>query len=632
MLLPAPFYCSIHNADMRKPFVITAMIAMLASCMGDGEKYFEKHAIIPEGATTEEIADIAARVIPTRNQLEWQQMELTAFLHYGINTYTNREWGDGKESPELFNPTAFDAEQIVKSIKAGGFKLIILTCKHHDGFCLWPSKYTEHSVKNSPYKGDVVKEISDACKKHGIKFGVYLSPWDRNAPCYGDSPKYNEYFINQLTELLSNYGEVSEVWFDGACGEGPNGKVQEYDWQAVTETIHRLQPEAVTAICGDDIRWVGNESGKGRESEWNVTPLAPKVYANAMELRKELAIDEVTRDLGSIELISKAKELFWYASETDVSIRPGWFYHESQNGYVRSLKNLVDIYFSSVGSNSSLLLNIPPTLEGKVHPIDSVRLKEFGDYIRNAFAENYVVGGDKNVRLEQGESITLDIKKGQKVNTVMVQENIAKGQRVESFKVELLIGGQWIEMGNGTTIGYKRLLRFPATDAEKVRLTIVSTRKTAEILRVGLFYCPELDGSNASAKEYISSSSWKIGEGNSKQLFDNDVKSVWKSTDMQPLVIDMKQPIAISGFAYVPAEVVGAEGVVTKYRIYTSTDAASWTQIGGDREFENIRNNPIAQNVRFDAPANARYLKFEPLETTDNSSIFSAAEFGVIVK
>ena len=304
------------------------MITMLASCMGGGEKYYEKHAIIPDSATAEEIADIAARVIPTRNQLEWQQMELTAFLHYGINTYTNREWGDGKESPELFNPTAFDADQIVKSIKAGGFKLIILTCKHHDGFCLWPSQYTEHSVKNSPYKGDIVKEISDACKKNGIKFGVYLSPWDRNAPCYGDSPKYNEYFINQLTELLTNYGEVSEVWFDGACGEGPNGKVQEYDWQAITETIHRLQPEAVTAICGDDIRWVGNESGKGRESEWNVTPLAPKVYANAMQLRKELGIDEVTRDLGSRELISKAKELFWYASETDVSIRPGWFYHE----------------------------------------------------------------------------------------------------------------------------------------------------------------------------------------------------------------------------------------------------------------------------------------------------------------
>jgi alpha-L-fucosidase len=608
------------------------MIAMLASCMGGGEKYYEKHAIIPDSATAEEIADIAARVIPTRNQLEWQQMELTAFLHYGINTYTNREWGDGKESPELFNPTAFDADQIVKSIKAGGFKLIILTCKHHDGFCLWPSQYTEHSVKNSPYKGDIVKEISDACKKNGIKFGVYLSPWDRNAPCYGDSPKYNEYFINQLTELLTNYGEVSEVWFDGACGEGPNGKVQEYDWQAITETIHRLQPEAVTAICGDDIRWVGNESGKGRESEWNVTPLAPKVYANAMQLRKELGIDEVTRDLGSRELISKAKELFWYASETDVSIRPGWFYHESQNNYVRSLKNLVDIYFSSVGSNSSLLLNIPPTLEGKVHPTDSIRLKEFGDYIRAAFAEDYAIGGDKNLKVEQGGSVTLDVKKGAKVNTIMVQEDIAKGQRVELFKAELLIGGQWIEIGRGTTIGYKRLLRFPATEAEKVRVTIESTRRTAEISRIGLYYCPELDGTASATKEYISSSSWSIADGTGKRLFDNDIRSIWKSADMQPIVVNMGQELAISGFTYVPAETVGAEGVVTKYRIYVSNDAAAWTQMGGEREFENIRNNPIAQNVRFETPVKARYIKFEPTETTDNNGTFTVAEFGAIIK
>lgn len=617
---------------MKKTFIVASMIAMLASCMGGGEKYYEKHAIIPDSATAEEIADIAARVIPTRNQLEWQQMELTAFLHYGINTYTNREWGDGKESPELFNPTAFDADQIVKSIKAGGFKLIILTCKHHDGFCLWPSQYTEHSVKNSPYKGDIVKEISDACKKNGIKFGVYLSPWDRNAPCYGDSPKYNEYFINQLTELLTNYGEVSEVWFDGACGEGPNGKVQEYDWQAITETIHRLQPEAVTAICGDDIRWVGNESGKGRESEWNVTPLAPKVYANAMQLRKELGIDEVTRDLGSRELISKAKELFWYASETDVSIRPGWFYHESQNNYVRSLKNLVDIYFSSVGSNSSLLLNIPPTLEGKVHPTDSIRLKEFGDYIRTAFAEDYAIGGDKNLRVEQGGSVTLDVKKGAKVNTIMVQEDIAKGQRVESFKAELLIGGQWIEIGRGTTIGYKRLLRFPATEAEKVRVTIESTRRTAEISRIGLYYCPELDGTASATKEYISSSSWSIADGTGKRLFDNDIRSIWKSSDMQPLVVNMGQELAISGFTYVPAETVGAEGVVTKYRIYVSNDATVWTQMGGEREFENIRNNPIAQNVRFETPVKARYIKFEPTETTDNNGKFTVAEFGAIIK
>ena len=209
IILPVTF-CCLQTMPMKKILMISAIAAALSSCAG-GEKYFEKHAVIPDSATVEQIMDIAARVVPTPNQLAWQQMELTAFLHYGMNTYTNREWGDGRENPEWFNPTAFDADQIVASIKAGGFKLIILTCKHHDGFCLWPSAFTEHSVKSSPYKGDVVKEISDACKRHGIKFGVYLSPWDRNAPCYGDSPKYNEYFINQLTELLTNYGEVSEV-------------------------------------------------------------------------------------------------------------------------------------------------------------------------------------------------------------------------------------------------------------------------------------------------------------------------------------------------------------------------------------------------------------------------------------
>ena len=615
-----------------KKLIIPTLLSIILSCSGSNEKYFEKHAIIPEGASSEEIIDIASRVTPTRNQLEWQQMELTAFLHYGINTYTNREWGDGKESPELFNPIAFDADQIVKSIKAGGFKLIILTCKHHDGFCLWPSEYTEHSVKNSPYKGDIVKEISDACARHGIKFGVYLSPWDRNAPSYGDSPKYNEYFINQLTELLTKYGKVSEVWFDGACGEGPNGKVQVYDWEAVTATIHKLQPDAVTAICGDDVRWVGNESGKGRESEWNVTPLAPKVYANAMELRKELAIDEVTRDLGSRELISKAKELFWYASETDVSIRPGWFYHESQNQYVRSLKNLVDIYFSSVGSNSSLLLNIPPTLEGKVHPTDSVRLKEFGEYISNAFAQDYAINGNKVVTLAPGAECCRDIQIGAKVNCVMLQEDISKGQRVESFTVELLINGQWRAVGKGTTIGYKRLLRFPATTADKVRVTINESRREANILRIGLFYCPELGDNSTIQKEHISSSAWEVVGGNGRKMFDNDVETLWTSSDMQPLTIDLGQELNICGFSYIPDNDVNSAGTITKYRIFISTDGKNWQQMDGDREFENIRNNPIAQNVRFGKNHTARYIKIEPLETTDNGSTFSIAEFGVIIK
>lgn len=601
------------------------------SCSVQSEKLYEKHVVIPQDATNEEIIDIAARVVPTCNQLQWQQMELTAFLHYGINTYTDREWGDGRENPALFNPTAFDANQIVESLKAGGFKLIILTCKHHDGFCLWPSKFTEHSVKNSPYEGDVVKEISEACRKHGVKFGVYLSPWDRNAPSYGDSPEYNKYFINQLTELLTNYGEVSEVWFDGACGEGPNGKVQVYDWEAITATIHRLQPEAVTAICGDDIRWVGNESGKGRESEWNVTPLAPKVYKNSDEIRAKLNIDDTSRDLGSRDLITKAEELFWYASETDVSIRPGWFYHENQNNRVRSLKNLVDIYFSSVGSNSSLLLNVPPTLEGKVHPIDSVRLKEFGEYLSNAFAKDFIKDGNKQKKIEAGESVTYKVNKGATINCIMLQENIANGQRVEKFKVELLIDGQWMTVGRGTTIGYKRLLRFSATTAEEVRITIEECRRTVEILRVGLFYCPELGANSNKAKEYFSSSAWVVLGNDGKKIFDNDVETLWKSKDMQPLIIDLTETIKIKGIAYVPVEEVNGEGVITKYRVYTSLDGQKWQQEGGDREFENIRNNPISQNVLFEKEKNVRFLKIEPIETTDNNGTYTVAEFGVIL-
>ena len=601
------------------------------SCTVQSEKLYEKHVVIPQGATSEEIIDIAARVTPTRNQLEWQQMELTAFLHYGINTYTDREWGDGKEEPSLFNPTAFDANQIVESLKAGGFKLIILTCKHHDGFCLWPSKYTEHSVKNSQYKGDVVKEISEACRKHGIKFGVYLSPWDRNAPSYGDSPEYNKYFINQLTELLTNYGEVSEVWFDGACGEGPNGKVQVYDWEAITETIHRLQPEAVTAICGDDIRWVGNESGKGRESEWNVTPLAPKVYKNSDEIRESLKIDDTSRDLGSRDLITKAGELFWYASETDVSIRPGWFYHKSQDNRVRSLKNLVDIYFSSVGSNSSLLLNIPPTTEGKVHPIDSLRLKEFGEYLSNAFSRNFVKGGNCIKKIAAGESVTYKIGEGEKVNCVMLQENIAKGQRVEKFKVELLINGQWMTVGRGTTIGYKRLLRFSETTAEEIRVTIEECRRTAEILQVGLFHCPELGANSGIAKEYFSSSAWQTPGNDSKMIFDNDDETLWRSKDMQPLIVDLTETKKIKGFSYIPCGEVNGAGTITKYRIYTSIDGNTWKQDGGDKEFDNIRNNPIAQNVRFEKEQEVRFLKFEPIETTDNNGTYTIAGLGVII-
>ena len=337
-----------------KSFLVTCLLGVFplwGQAQQDAEVYV-KHVQFPEHATLEQKVSMAARLVPSPQQLEWQQMELTAFLHFGINTFADREWGDGKEDPALFNPTDLDAEQWVRTLKEAGFKMVLLTAKHHDGFCLWPTKTTKHSVASSPWKdgkGDVVKELRDACTKYDMKFGVYLSPWDRNAECYGDSPRYNEFFIEQLTELLTNYGEVHEVWFDGANGEGPNGKKQVYDWDAFYKTIQRLQPKAVMASMGDDVRWVGNERGLGRETEWSTTVLTPGVYARSTENNQRLGIDNKSQDLGSREMLKNATELFWYPSEVDVSIRPGWFWHENENGKVKSLKHLADIYFQSVG-------------------------------------------------------------------------------------------------------------------------------------------------------------------------------------------------------------------------------------------------------------------------------------------
>ncbi|MDE5612409.1 MAG: alpha-L-fucosidase, partial [Odoribacter sp.] len=303
------------------------------------ETYYVKDVVFPEGATPEQKIEMATRVVPTEGQYNWQQLELTAFIHFGINTFTGREWGDGKEDPALFNPTELDCEQWVKALKDGGFKMVIITAKHHDGFCLWPTKTTKHSVASSPWKegkGDVVGDLRKACDKYGMKFGVYLSPWDRNAACYGDSPAYNRMFVAQLEELLTNYGQVDEVWFDGANGEGPNGKKQVYDWELFNAVIDRLQPNAVKAITGNDIRWVGNERGLGRETEWSVTPYWSSSYKESEEENKRLGLKGTAKDLGSREKVMAARRVFWYPSEVDVSIRPGWFYHEDQDAKVRS--------------------------------------------------------------------------------------------------------------------------------------------------------------------------------------------------------------------------------------------------------------------------------------------------------
>lgn len=619
----------------RTNILIPILAALLIGCTSQPrEQLYTKEVIFPEDATLDEKIDMAARLTPSKEQLAWQQMEFTAFLHFGINTFTDNEWGHGTDSPELFNPTELDCEQWVRVLKDAGFKMAILTAKHHDGFCLWQTATTEYCVKNSPWregKGDVVRELSDACKKHGIKFGVYLSPWDRNAPSYGDSPAYNRLFIAQLTELLTNYGRVDEVWFDGACAEGPNGKKQIYDWEAILSTIRELQPNAVTAIMGDDVRWVGNEGGLGRTTEWSATPYTPKSYGYSAEANSSLGLEEMSKDLGSRELIAKAERMHWYPSEVDVSIRPGWFYHEWQDEQVRSLANLVEIYFSSVGRNSVLLLNIPPDRRGLIHEIDAARIKELREYIDRTFAKNFATNTKSYKGVKESDSIILDIAPGATVNTLLIQEDISKGQRVEEFIIEAYINDEWHYIAQGTTIGYKRLIRFSDTIAEKIRVTIKRTRKDANISNIGLYYAELLSESQARLRiSDIPTDNWRCVEMEATEAIDGNRATTWHSEGLVPLVVDMGSEEDISGFCYAPTTDNELRGTIFKYRFYTSLDGKEWRLCPTSGEFSNIKHNPIPYFVHFGTSHRARYFKLEPICEIDNQVYTSIGEVGIL--
>jgi alpha-mannosidase len=473
--------------------------------------------LIAPGDPVEKIVRSAATIVPSPNQLAWQEMEFIAFVHFGMNTFTDREWGEGTESPSLFNPSDFDARQWARVLRDAGLKMIIVTAKHHDGFCLWPSQYTEHSVKNSPWrkgKGDVVGEVAEACRETGLKLGIYLSPWDRHEPTYGDSPAYNEHFRSQLRELLTNYGEVGEVWFDGACGEGPNGKRQEYDWPSYYRVVRECQPKAVIFGMGPDLRWVGTETGYGRETEWSVVPVQIKegVTSPSTSLDDLFVPGDMTaEDLGSRGKIAAARALAWYPAETDVSIRPGWFYHASQGQEVKAPEKLIDIYFSSVGRNGVLLLNIPPDKRGLIHENDIRSLMGMRHLLDKTFGVNIASGAKVKTSSERGghpvrsimdedkgtywttaegvDSAALEFALPEKriFDVAMLQEEIHVGQRVEEFSLEYWNGSDWIPFAQGTTIGHKRLLRFPEISTDKVRLTIAKSRTSPTLAAFGLF-------------------------------------------------------------------------------------------------------------------------------------------------
>jgi alpha-L-fucosidase len=462
------------------------------------------------------------KTVPTKVQVEHQKTEFYAFVHFTVNTFTDKDWGDGTESPAIFNPSNLDAEQWAKTFKAAGMKGMVLTCKHHDGFCLWPSRFTEHSIKNSPYKngkGDIVREASDACRKYGLKFGVYLSPWDRNSVYYGRGKEYDDYYVAQLTELLTQYGELFTVWFDGACGEGPNGKKQVYDWTRYYSTIRKLQPDAAITGCGPDVRWCGNEGGHTRYAEWSVVsermlyglyPNGEKLIKEASEAgMKEIKID--APDLGSRELMKDEKSYIWYASEYDVSIRPGWFWHENENEKLRSLDNLIKIYDNSVGGNATLILNAPPTPEGLIHENDVQRLTELGQYIEKSFRENMTDSAEvtaseadeihsiKNV-LKDGYDAFYMPEKGNKtpdiifkwnepvnIGKIVLKENILCSQRVETFSVDIMKNGRFEEYFKGSVIGYQRFISMNGIKTDLLRIRITDSREEPTLAFIGIY-------------------------------------------------------------------------------------------------------------------------------------------------
>jgi alpha-L-fucosidase len=465
---------------------------------------------------TEVLPPAPVGALPTEQQLKWHEMEFYAFVHFNMNTFTNKEWGYGNESPALFNPTNLDCHQWAKVCKDAGLKGIILTAKHHDGFCLWPSEYTKHSVKYSPWEngqGDVVKELSEACKEYGLKMGLYLSPWDRNHPDYG-KPEYITYYRNQLRELLSNYGDLFEVWFDGANGgTGWYGGADEerkidnrtyYDWENTMKIVRELQPGAcMFSDAGPDVRWVGNEQGWAGETNWctlNREDFAPGVVSDLKFLQNG-------QEDGS----------HWVPAEVDVSIRPGWFYHTSEDDKVKPLDKLVDIYYNSVGRNASLLLNFPVDTSGQINPFDVKRVQQLSEVIKADFAENLVLGSQATTTNVRGKSakykaalaidgnketywatddgvtsatLTIDFGKPTSFNRFLVQEFIRLGQRVQKFSIEAEASEGWKEIASGTTIGYKRILRFPDVTTSKLRLNILAAKGSPMISEVGVYNAP----------------------------------------------------------------------------------------------------------------------------------------------
>ena len=555
--------------------------------------------------------------LPQPKQVAWQQLETYAFIHFGLNTFGDREWGYGDADLNDFNPTRLDCEQWARVCKEAGMKGIIITAKHHDGFCLWQTKYTDYSIRNTPYKdgkGDIVGELSAACKKYGLKFGVYLSPWDRHQAFYA-TPLYREYFHAQLEELLTQYGDIFEVWFDGANGgDGYYGGARDtrtidrrtyYDYPRAWQTVERLQPMAVCfSDGGPGCRWVGNEQGYAFATNWSFLRIN-EVYPG-YDRYKELQQGHADGDT-------------WVAAECNTSIRPGWFYHKREDEKVKTVDKLVDLYYRSVGHNGTFLLNFPVTPEGLIHPIDSANAVDFYKHVRNELRTNLIDKAKVKTSAERGTdfkannlkdnnyntywatpdnvitaSISIKFSKREKVNRMMLQEYIPLGQRVKSFTVEYLTEKGWQNIDAGeetTTIGYKRLLRFPTITTKEMRIRIADSRGPICLSELGAYY--------AQGGDRKTTDDWMETKG-----YDFE-----KTETTESILADLGNTKIVSSLHYKPS----STGIITHYEILTG-ETLDNMHISAKGEFSNIRNNPIMQDVYF-TPVSARYVMLRAIKT-----------------
>lgn len=593
--------------------------------------------------------------LPSARQLAWHRREMYAFIHFSMNTFTDREWGYGDEDPKIFNPTDFDADQIVAACKAGNLHGLVITAKHHDGFCLWPTPLTEHCIRNSPYKngkGDIVRELADACARGGIAFGVYLSPWDRNHPEYG-RPAYIDYFRAQLTDLCTNYGAIFEVWFDGANGgDGYYGGAREtrtidapkyYDWKSVVALVHSLQPMACTfEPFGSDLRWVGNEGGVAGDPCWPTMPNAPWNHPNGHS------------GVRGAEL--------WWPAETNTSIRPGWFYHASEDAKVKDPQRLIKLFDESVARGTNLILNLPPDRRGRIPDIDVASLTAFGDALRASFARDLAKGAIATASASRGPgftpdkvldgnrdtywstpdadrtpTLTLDLQPGTRFDLIRLRENLALGVRVTRFALDADLGAGWQEIANKEEIGAQRIIRLAEPIApRRLRVRILDAPACPAITEISLFRSiapkPLALGQTDSAA-VLDRSRLKLVSASApgaEILFDGNVKSPWLAQAPAELVLDLGETTRIGGFVLTPlADLDHPSGPPAAYSVEQSVDGQAWQTIQSG-EFSNIANSRQVQIVQFPAGVRTRFLRFSFPRIATSASRLGFTELAIL--